>query len=376
MRAAAGLAVRLSKIVAGRLGAAAPADRPLSLGEAQALASRNGRLVFLVPVIENGELRVTADAYSVPKSFWDRVRDPSPAPNAHGFAARRIDAEIASFFEAVPLVSERVDKAKQSGDRAVALACGDADGDGSLDLVVVGRSRLQTGRVRRARVVARSEARWNDLVSVAPSPLKQPIAAAQLTGSGRIAVGITDRANAFDLTATLGDPAALEGVVPWSPLGCLQRAGTALGDVRACRKGEPALTWARPSSGVDAIAAARVVDRSGTPREVVAWRRQKDARVVVVDDRKRRVELESAGAQIALGDVDLDGQVDVVTSSDTLDPSGDALVVVTWLDDGSLRERYRLAVPAGIEALAICPPEAGARAAIVAATHDELWVVR
>ena len=94
------------------------------------------------------------------------------------------------------------------------------------------------------------------------------------------------------------------------------------------------------------------------------------------DDAGKSVRLEPAGAQLAVGDLDGDGQPEVLSSADTLDPGADALVVHTWQDNGALVERYRIGVPGGVRAIAVCPPESAQLSAVALATPGEVWVIR
>jgi hypothetical protein len=95
-----------------------------------------------------------------------------------------------------------------------------------------------------------------------------------------------------------------------------------------------------------------------------------------MDDTGRSVRIPGAGGQLALGDLDLDGAPELVSSSDTRAPSSDVLTVRSWGTDGVVRERFRLAVPDGIRALATCPSEDARAAPIVVATGSGLWIVR
>jgi hypothetical protein len=71
--------------------------------------------------------------------------------------------------------------------------------------------------------------------------------------------------------------------------------------------------------------------------------------------------------------MDLDGLPEIVSSADTTD---DALRIQTLADDGTLRERLKVAAPAGVRALAICPPEENGAQALVAIVGTEVWLVR
>ena len=82
--------------------------------------------------------------------------------------------------------------------------------------------------------------------------------------------------------------------------------------------------------------------------------------------------VDGVGAQLALADLDQDGVVEVVMTA----PSGpDALVVSTWRG-GGLVERMRIAAPAGVDAVGVCPPELKGAPALVAAVGREIWLVR
>ena len=52
------------------------------------------------------------------------------------------------------------------------------------------------------------------------------------------------------------------------------------------------------------------------------------------------------------------------------------MVVHTWQDDGRLVERFRIGVPAGVLAIAACPPESAGLVQIALATGDGTWIVR
>jgi hypothetical protein len=57
-------------------------------------------------------------------------------------------------------------------------------------------------------------------------------------------------------------------------------------------------------------------------------------------------------------------------------------VVYSWrrreggLGRGGATEILRLPAPAGVRAIAVCPPDGAARAPFAVATADEIWVVR
>jgi len=96
----------------------------------------------------------------------------------------------------------------------------------------------------------------------------------------------------------------------------------------------------------------------------------------VLDSLHAEVSLQNVGAQLTVGDLDEDGLPEIVTSSPSLDRRADQLVVRTLSDNGQLRERLRIPVPSGIDAVAICPGDGRAMAPLALVTGDAIWVIR
>jgi hypothetical protein len=371
------LATRLARFVARSIGPrAASVAGASTLAEAEARSPSAGLVVFVVAEIVGGEIRVTADAFPVTRSFWDRVRGVGAGPVAHAFAMRRLDGEIATFLPRVPLVAGHVDKGSLQTSDVVALACGDVDGDGALEIVAIGRRRIQLGRIRQGRFVSVAEALWPSLSPVAPSPLRDPIGSAAIAPGRYVDVGITDRASGLRLGPSLDRIRKLDEILPWTGVGCLGRSGVAVGLPGPCARGERPLLDVGEVAETDAIASGRVVNGEGQSILVAAYRERASGKAILRDDRGRTAEVPGAGAEIAVGDLDLDGQPEFVSSSDTLNPAEDALVVRSWGKDGAIRERFRLPAPEGIHAVAVCPPEDARMAPIVLATGASVWVVR
>jgi hypothetical protein len=167
-------------------------------------------------------------------------------------------------------------------------------------------------------------------------------------------VGTTDRPRALRLDGRLLKQRDLEARLPW-PGGGGGLATTEIGD------------------SVDAIAGATLVSKSGETRRVRARRRPDGT--VHFSDGKRSVEIEHIGAQLAVGDLDGDGDPELVASLDTLDPAADAIVVYSWPEGKKPAERLRVAAPGGVRAVALGPPRATQMAPIAAAVGDAIWVV-
>jgi hypothetical protein len=372
------LSARLAAVIAGALGRPARAiSEPVSLGRAHTLAGSAKQLVFVRAELTRGEFRVTADVYPVVAGFWTRVRQPNPSPTAHAFASGRVDAELRTFLPAIPLIATRIDKAKGADRNANALACGDVDGDGALEIVVASRWRIALCRIRAGRVVALASKAWSDLSPVAANPLREPIGGITIHPSRFIDVGLSDRADAVRLDPELRVTNKLGRRIPWPAGGCSTLGSLALqGGLEPCAPSdarEMSFYLAQPT---DTIASDRVVQTDGSVRSYFAARSASDASLLLADDVGRSLRTSAVGAQLALGDLDLDGQPEILSSENTLDPRADSLLVRTWHTGGPLTERFRTPIPNGVGALAVCPAGSGGLRSIVVATGDELWLVR
>lgn len=371
------LGARLASVVAGALGSGIKnTGEPANLSRARTLAAKAGTLVHLVPEIVRGELRLTADVYPVPKNFWDRVRDPEPSPTSHTYAARRVDAELRTFFPPVPLVAKRIDKATTSEGSPVAVACGDVNGDGALEIALVGRTRVQIGRLRQGKFVSFAQSSWTQLSPLSRSPLREPIASAVIEPGKWLDIGSSDRLDGVRLDASFAPIQKLGRRLPWPGGGCAKIIGTSVRpEIEACAPTDAAPLLAKMDRVGDALAGAVVMGKNGKSRTLRAQRQFNESLVILRDDGGRRVEVEGVGAQIAVADVDGDGQPELIGSADTLEPTGDALVVRTWQDDGKLVERSRVAVQSGVRAVSVCPPDSSGLAPVVMATQGEIWLI-
>jgi len=373
----AGITQKLAELVAARLGAGAQVSpRVLSLADAQQQSSTARPLVYLSVSLYRDRLDVAADAFAGAGHFWQRLRSPGFHLAAHAFATSPLDAELRVLFPAIPLVVTRVDKATSSDHDIVALACGDMRGDGSSEIVTVGRRRIQVGRLEHGHFAARASLNWAELSAVAPSPLREPIGACALPEPGRLWVGLSDRADTLDLSGTLEVAHKWHGVMPWPGGGCTRRSGLGYeGQTRAC----PDSTFSAPvdfATPVDAFASRLLSAESGQPHTLKVARPVGADAARALDSLHAEVSVPGVGAQLAIGDLDEDGLPEIVSSSPGLDRRADQLVVRTLQDNGQLRERLRIPVPSGIDALAVCPGDGRAMAPLVAATGDGIWVIR
>ncbi|WP_438015982.1 hypothetical protein WMF18_34805 [Sorangium sp. So ce315] len=386
------LAAALAAQLAGKLGAGARAQKePIPLPLAREAARDDAALVHLAVEIAAGRLRVTVDVYPVPRTVWARIRDPEPGPIAHAYAEAPIDAEIRSFLAPIPLVAARVDRAKNFEGDVVALACGDLDADGSLELLSVSRRRVTTLRLRGGRVVPLQSRSWPDIVAVHPSPLREPLAFATLVEreqDGELLppfadVGLTDRAHSVRFDGELQAIAELPGLAVPDAGGsaCTTAWGPLLtGPLGPCAPADPPPSTPALAGRYDALASARLLSARGEPFTV--WATRERGAVELRDSAGRRKAVGGAGAQLAIGDLDQDGEPELLAALDVLDPLEDAVVVWSWRrregapDRAAVQEILRLPAPAGVRALAVCPPDGPGRAPFAVATADEIWVVR
>lgn len=368
------LARRLATLVAGELGPQARAsERMLDAASAQRTA-RGVDLVVLNARLGRDRFAVDAELIPGARRFWERFRPGLVGASAHAHAARAPDAELMGYLPPIPLVLSRIDKASALEEPSVAVACGDVDGDGALEIVQVGRRKILLGRLNRGKFQVTASVPWAELSRISARPLREPIASAAVYAGAGLEVGLSDRAEALRLDPSLRVVARFPGRIPWPSGGCANLTATGLSPERAPCAGPAASR--EPESNIDTLAGARVVRRDGSALSVFASRRSNGQLELEFAGRRVAVPSPAVGAQLALGDLDGDGKPELLSTLDTSDPSHDALVVRTLSESGALHEAFRFDVPSGVRSLAVCPHEGSALAPVVLGTGDGLWVAR
>jgi hypothetical protein len=398
------LALRVAALVAGRLGPGVRAHpQTAQLATARVIAGRASALVYVQTAIAQGDLRTTVDVYPPTANAWDRIRNPLPSPTGHGFATAKIDAEVRAFLAPLLLESASVDRAHHDEGDVLAAACGDVDGDGGNELVLVSAQRVAMGRIRDGRFVPDRTAAWDAIGPRAPVPMREPLAGAAVVEDA-VDVGSTARGGVrLDGDLRLGE--TLVGLPAWGGDGvvCLvpePSAGAFDGAPVGCDvRRDPKPAMAVPAPRFDAFGAADVADADGHERLVVAVR-EPSGRVRLKAGDATSAPDSLFGAQLAVGDLDQDGQPEVVTSTDLSfagSPGsqsarpGDGIDIASWTPAApaatsasaasqaptpELRVRLHLDAPAGVRALAMCPPEEHGEPSLIAVVGSEIWVVR
>jgi hypothetical protein len=369
---------RVLRLVAGKLGAEA-ASGPLE----EAAAGAPG-YVLLEPRIARGRLVLAADGYAMPTTVWARVRQPKPRVVRHAQAQAPLDAEVRTFLEPLGFTAKPTITTHLGADPEVlALACGDLDADGVNDVVTVTRERVLRVRLDASGVHRVAELAWVDHAAIAPVPLRQPLAFATIVEGptpshprGHLDVTITDRRGSLRLDPDLAPLAKMKGkAVPHSSsTACTWTFQLQLGEkVRSCNPADAPLAVLDLKRRSDAMASMHLVAPDGRAQ---AWIALRDAGVLVLRNAEDERRLARVGAQLAIGDLDQDGAIEIVTTVDTLAARFDAVEVRTVAEGGKLTRRFRHRVPKGVQAVATCPPDGRGTGAVIVATNGELWTLR
>ncbi len=369
-----GVAAVLSRLTAARVQGQ---DGGVARGLPDAiLRSKTARLLWLQPKLNGDQLAVTADVFATERSFWEKVKQAAPGPQQHAFANARIDVEIRSYFPKIQLVATRIRKAISPTPHPLALACGDVDGDGSLELAVAGRHRLHIGKIRDGAFQSRTSLRWSDISPVAPTPLRQPLVTLWMQDGAGLRFGSSDRRKLGVLSERFETSTGGEDLLPWPGLGCVQRRDMGLDSrIVDCQTGEAAESLPPTQAPLDTLAGDVLTARDGSTNTVAAARAIGAPELHLFDERGQAAVIADAGAQAAVGDLDLDGYAEIAVSRDTLEPKSDSLRVFTW-QPPNVEPRFELSVPGGVDAIALCPVEGPDQGPAVIATGKQLWVVQ
>jgi hypothetical protein len=339
--------------------AVASALRPTSVA---ANGTERGRLRVELAIEKSaGVLRVTAELRRA-TGLWQRVRHNKQSAEQHAFVEVALDAELRALIPPPPLVISDTIKLKAPERGIVAVACGPLGSDGGQELVLVSRSNVRVGRVAGRSFSERKRVAWSALSPVAPAPLREPIATAEITEGGSLRLGLSDRRDGLVLSRDLTILERYDGAWPVGS-GCVLR-----GELGVYGRLAPCAGKASAVANVPTLDALAATTRLWLGRDAATSTLSSSERGLVPRDTR-------VGAQLAIGDADDDGSIELAFSADTLEPGQDKLTLAT-VADGKLTTRFTLPAPA-ITALAICGRREGpSMAPLLVASGDELWLIR
>lgn len=357
---------------------------PASFSEARSAARRADRpLVFLQPELRGGTLLLSVDSVQWPHGFWQRTKNPEGTVVQHLALSVPADGEIRSFLPRPSGIFASKKTFPNPIPDPLAIACGDADGNGGQEVVVVGRRRIMVGRFSEAGFVRSYEADWSAESPVSSTPLRAPLASA-IVEPGAVTIGLSDRMFGLRLVATpQGEgrdaefaPQKITRTYPVGDGRCLQYSATGI-----LPEEEPCWTSGHVAVPKESLAVwlrAVVTDARGIPR-VVTLRSTASGHAAEVEVRSTssptgRAALEHVGDQFAIADLDGDGLVEVVSTSPSERHERDSITVHTF-DEGKLVPRRTLAA-GPVHAMGVCPFFGKNPLAVVAAVGREFWVLQ
>lgn len=328
-------------------------------------------LLLLEPRLVGNRLSVDATLFGKRANVWARARGETNQILAHSFAAKALDAELRSYLPKVPLIRPKLQAYGASLTQINAIACGDPDDDGALDIAIANRQDVAWGSITVEGFVPRHVAPLSELSPVAPVPLREPLASLFFNGP-RLELSSTDRQYWVQLDPQLT-------VIDKRPNAWGIAAGWCTSRGRLPPQTAP---FACASAPPLQEATAAALDREvvwGTPlgdAQVRAWR-DANSGGLTVQMGAQSWTLPGCGSQIALDDLNHDGVLEVITTSGTLQRGDDHVSVYSLLRSKHDPELiWQVPVAAGVDALAVCPPEPDTQSAIVIASNNYVGVLQ
>jgi len=374
------LAVRVAQLIAGASGGRAH-DRPQALATARGLAKTEREVVYVQLELQKGVLAVTADVYPVVRNGWERLKG-APASSAHAFARAPIDAEVRSCFQPLSLEKLTLRKAKLDETDVIGLGCGDPDGGGT-HLFLVTRERITRGRIDAGKFVAVGSERFRAIAKRSPTPLREPFANVVVGPRGH-AAEVWIRSTDFDGVRLDGALRVL-GSLPGMPIPFVESAACATVNpefatldprLERCTASvhDPKVDLANLGASTgknDRLYGWSSAGIDGSPLPLTILAREPNGALRVTTSGASQT-LDNVGGELALGDMNLDGEPEIAFAADRGD---DAIRLVSVTSRGIV-DRARWAAPEGVRAMTFCPPEANGAPALAAVVGKEVWLAR
>ncbi len=350
---------------------------PLKNHQARTQARRHQlALTYVSPSMIGGSLILDVTFTQWPSSFWQRVLLPEGTTTLHESLRVPADEVIRRLLPPARGLLSETKKFPSPIQSPVALACGDIDGDGGQELLIVGRRDVVLGRFHRNQFVTEAKNNWAELSPIADSPLRAPLGAAAMDETGAV-IGLSDRARMVKLDSQLKLLTDAPRAYPLSMRDCAQFGPTGISENRfVCDLDD---RTARPAriGALDASATGQVTEPSGVVSQVTTVLPLGENSLTRVESGAQagiEFKLPNIGDALVWSDLEGDGSLELLSSRATRRNEQDAIVVHS-LKDGQLQPVAEL--QAGpVHALTTCPFAGNNPLLVVAAVGGELWVLQ
>jgi hypothetical protein len=274
----------------------------------------------------------------------------------------------------------KLESAKTPIRAPIALACGDF-GEGREEILIVGRQTLAIGALKNGKFESRVSRPYADLSPVAGAPLRLPLGAAVSTHEGTF-VGVSDREEFLLLDHHLRVIGRSKRTYPLGEGLCAPFTETGISSSsEPCPSMKsntpPGVSNLLEGPGLDAFAVGQMTQAAGTTTDYLATlatgKSELSLSISSAAVGRKSQKLQELGSAIALGDIDGDGTMDLVTSNASAPSEEDLLLVISHLEDTPQPVARR--AMKSISALALCPFSGTNPLTIVVASGDQLLLL-
>lgn len=357
------------------------AEEPLSPSEARSRARRARLpLVLLEPKVEFGALSLQVTVTKWPQKFWLRALAPEGVTTETVHLGVGGDALRALIPPAKGPI-RKLASTKSPLSAPVALSCGDINKNGEFDLAFVGRQSIVMGVLSGVTFRETARRTWEGLSDVSGAPLRAPLASARIE-NGLLTVGLSDRAETVHLGSDLKTVGKSPRGYPIPGGDCLSFSQSGgLGKKFECRSPTKAASpqmIAPETDGdtMDAYAFSTFPTLSGVPASLTSIlpRSESDGRLELAlpSEQLVRLTLPNTGSVLLSGDLDGNGTIEVISSSDSPPGAPDRLRIHTLVGK-ELRELASFET-SSISAAALCPFMGSNPLTLVVVSGGELWL--